>query len=309
MVAAAGSGDSGGRLPRLGRYLCLLAGSLIPVGCAGLANRWQRNDVVAARQIAQRGMDALDARQWQRAESLFAEAVKVCPVDERVRWRYADALWRRGAWDEAIEHMREASRLSGDDPELLVRLGEMYLQRGELIQATDLADRVLRSGRETAAAYRLRGDVLDRQGHWREALASYHRAISMENPYPEVQIAIARLYYQHGQPQRALSTLQGLAAAYPRGEEPPEVLFWQGLAYRGLGRYENAVKHLAMAEARDPQSAQLLYHLAEARFLAGDMAAALRTVERAVEIDPGHKAAQRLKTSIWGAAQLASRAE
>ena len=50
-----------------------------------------------ARQIAQRGMDAVDTGNWQRAEEFFAKAVEVCPDDERVQSRYAEALWRRGS--------------------------------------------------------------------------------------------------------------------------------------------------------------------------------------------------------------------
>lgn len=288
------------------RWICVVVGWLAMAGCTGLPGRWQRNnDVVMARQIAQRGMDALDARQWQQAESLFAEAVKVCPVDERVRWRYAEALWQRGARDAATQHMREAVRLSGDDPELMLRLGEMYLEQEQLHQAADLAEQVLRSGRPTAAAFRLRGEVLNRQGEWREALAAYHRALSLQSPYPEVQTAIAQLYYRQGQPQRALSTLQELAASYPRGEEPAELLLWQGLSYRALGRYDSAVAQFLKVEAGGATSAELLYHLAEARFLAGDVAAAQRTVQRALEVDPHHEAARTLSQSIWGAMQLA----
>ena len=100
---------------------CLLLPCVL--GCSGLSRRWQPDDVVFARQIAQRGMDAVDAGNWQRAEEFFAKAVEVCPVDERVQSRYAEALWRRGSRPEAVEHMKEAVRLSGGDPDLVVRLG------------------------------------------------------------------------------------------------------------------------------------------------------------------------------------------
>ena len=293
---------------RCAYWLCglLLVCCALATGCSSFARRWQRDDVIRAQQIAQRGMDAVDAGNWERAEEFFGQAVEVCPVDERVRRRYAEALWQCGAREKAIEHMREAVRLSGGDPELQVRLGEMYLQKGELQLASHLVDEVIHSGRQSAGAYRLSGDVLERQGKWSSALAAYHRALSMQNQYPEVQMAIAEVYYRTGKSQRALSTLQALAASYTPGEEPADLLFWQGLACAALGRHEQAVAFLASAESRGYRSADLLYQLTESRFLAGDAAAAQLTLQRALETDPSHPAAQQLGDAIRTARQMTS---
>jgi len=284
---------------------------LVPagLGCSGFSRRLQPDDVVLARQIAQRGMDSVDAGNWQRAEQFFAQAVDVCPVDERVQARYAEALWRRGARKDALEHMQEAVRLSGGDPELVVRLGEMYLATNDLQQAARLAERVILSGRQLASAYRLRGDIRQRQGKSDGALADYHRALAMQPQYPEVRMAIAGVYYQQGRPQRALATLQALAGSYSSGEEPATLLFWQGLAYKALGRSDQALTHLAQAEARGLQSAELLYHLAEARQLAGDFTAAQQTLQRALALAPTHPDAPRLSGLILQNPQMASRDE
>lgn len=283
---------------------CLL---LLPcfLGCSSLSRRGQTDEVVFARQIAQRGMDAVDTGNWQRAEEFFAKAVEVCPDDERVQSRYAEALWHRGSRPEAVKHMKEAVRLSGGDPDLVVRLGEMNLQTGEFAQASQLAERVIQSGRQQANAYRLRGAVLERQGKLPEALADYHRALSIQPQYPEVQMAIAGVYYREGKPQRALSTLQALAASYPSGEEPADMLYWQGLACEALGRHEQAVAHLSQAEGRGMQSADLLYSLAQARYMAGDPAAAELTVQRVLEMEPTHPEAIQLAESLRQNRQIA----
>ena len=88
--------------------------------------------------------------------------------------RYAEALWRRGSRPEAVEHIKEAVRLSGGDPDLVVRLGEMNLQTGEFLQANQLAEQVIQSGRPQANVYRLRGPCR-RQNKLPEALADDHR--------------------------------------------------------------------------------------------------------------------------------------
>ncbi|MHB8973502.1 MAG: tetratricopeptide repeat protein [Pirellulaceae bacterium] len=289
------------------RYLlpwCLLLTSVW--GCSGLSRRWQSDDVVFARQIAQRGMDAVDAGNWQRAEEFFAKAVDVCPVDERVQSRYAEALWRRGSRPEAVEHMKEAVRLSGGDPDLVVRLGEMHLQTGDLKEANQLAEQVIQAGRQEANVYRLRGAIMARQNQWPEALADYHRALSIQPQYPEVQLAIAEVYYRQGRPQRTLSTLQALAASYPSGEEPVAALYWQGLACEALGRHEQAVVSLTQAEERGMRSSDLFYNLAQARYMAGDPTAAELALQRVLEMEPTHADAQRLAESIRQSRQVAS---
>lgn len=295
--------DAGGQA--IASCVCLLL--LTALGCAGFSRRWRPDDVVFARQIAQRGMDAVDAGDWLRAEQFFAQAVDVCPMDERVQSRYAEALWHRGSRGEALEHMKEATRLSGGEPDLVVRLGEMHLDMGDVQQADQLAERVVLSGRQLASAYRLRGDVRRRQGKLDEALADYHRALGLQSAYPEVQMAIAAVYRDQGRPQRALSTLQALAGSYPSGEEPAEIFYWQGLAYKALGRNEQALAFLGQAESRGMRSADLLCNLAEARYLAGDPVAAQATLQKALELDPANADVQRLAQSIQPPTQMASR--
>lgn len=295
------------RVPGRVAWWCVFLALLAALGCSSFSRRWRPDDVVFARQIAQRGMDAVDAGDWQRAEEFFAQAVEVCPVDERVQSRYAEALWHRGSRKEALEHMQEAVRLSGSEPDLVVRLGEMHLETGDLQQASHLAERVVLSGRQLANAYRLRGDIRQRQGKLDEALADYHWALAIQPMYPEVQMAIAAVYYRQDRPQRVLSTLQALAGSCPSGEEPAEMWYWQGLAYKSLGRQEQALMHLAQAEARGLQSVDLLCNLAEARYLAGDPVAAQATLQRAMELEPNNPELQRLAVSIQQVPQMASR--
>lgn len=278
---------------------------LVSAGCSGLSKRVHQDDVVLARQIARQGADAFHEKDWERAEQYYSKAVEVCPVDERVRARYAETMWNLGLHREAIEHQEHAVRLSGSDPDLVIRLGEMYLAEGELVVANRLAQRVIDSGRESASAYRLRGDVLVRQGLWREALAAYQHALSFQPSAKEVQLSVAQVYQCHGRPQRALATLQSLLAAYPPGEAPAELHYWQGMAFASLHRYSQAVRHFSTAGTRGLESADLQFRLAEAQFQLGDRSAAQSALRRGMELDPNHPQAARLCEVIEGGHRVA----
>src|SRR3954463_7286109 len=82
-----------------------------------------------ARQLSLQARDAQQKGHWEQAEEFYAAAVARCPTDERARCGYAEALWQRGAKLDAVAHMEEGVRLSGDDPERVVQLGKMYLDR------------------------------------------------------------------------------------------------------------------------------------------------------------------------------------
>jgi Flp pilus assembly protein TadD len=78
------------------------------------------------RRLSQQGVAALERGRQQDAEALLAKAVAACPADAEARRHYAEALWRRGARQEAIAQLEQSDRLAGDDALLWTRLAEMY---------------------------------------------------------------------------------------------------------------------------------------------------------------------------------------
>lgn len=254
-------------------------------------------NVITSRELSLNGLEAMERGQWEQAETLLARAIDVCPTDERTHARYADTLWRRGSVEDAVRHMNEAVKLSGGDPQLLVRQGEMYLALGELDKAAGSADFAIAGNRKLASAWALRGDVLFRRQHLDAALASYHRALDFERHNSGVRLAVARIYSQTRQPQRALTTLATLSEQCRLGDEPPEVMFLKGLALKDLQQYPKAIERLTAASQRD-QSAEILYHLADAYWLSGDSANARLSARAALQLDPYHAASLGLKDRL-----------
>ena len=199
----------------------------------------------------------------EEAGKLFAQAIELCPVDERCRHQYAEVLWRQGHGRDAITHMQEAVRLSGGDPLLVVRLGEMHLALGEEANALRQANAAIAGRDDVAPAWALRGEILRRRGEFSEALACYHRALRYEPNDPRVQIAVAGIHREGGRPERALAVLDAAVDRFSPGPAPPEVLVHHGLALKSLGRFEEAVESLATAAAADSHP-EIHFQLAEA---------------------------------------------
>ena len=287
------------------RATCALLPGVIAIalGCSSgcrLLRCPQTSDeaVAAARQLSLQGMDAQERGRWDQAETLYALAVERCPRDERARCGYAESLWQRGAQEDAIKNMEEAVRLSGHDPERMVQLGKMYLARGQLLAAAAQAEAAIAANRQMASAWALHGQVLQAQGSRTEALASFHRALSYQQQFPEVQLALAEIYKEQNRPQRALATLQALADALPPSQVPVEVLVQQGLALRELARHQDAALCLATAAARCEPSADLLYELGRTQLLAGDATAARLSVAAGLARDAQHPGCLALSSEL-----------
>jgi len=251
-------------------------------GCATLVRNKTDQTVVSARQLSLRGVPAAQQGQLREAEVFFSRASEMCPLDERIRFHYAETLWELGSRRQAVAHMEEAVRLSGGNAELVVRLGDMYLAEGDLLRAALQAESAIQSNRRLAAAWALRGDVLRQMGRDEDALAGYHRALSLQAHYPRVQLATAEIYSRQKRHARALATLRTLADGYPSGETPQQVLVLQGGALKELGRYDAAIETLVAAAKQGPPSTEVLVQLAETQWLAGDTANARLTLQTAI---------------------------
>ena len=278
--------------------IAILIGLNCLTGCRSLRCKKESDETIAlTRQLSLQGKDAQQKGQWDRAEAYFAEAVQRSPADERARCGFAESLWQRGAQEQAVTHMVEAVKLSGDDPERIVQLGQMYLALNNLPAALRQADKALAANKHLPQAWALKADVQRASGQREDALASYHRALSLQPHFPAAQVAVAELYDGSGRPQRALATLQSLSDQYPPGSVPPDVLFRQGLALKQLGRHQDAADSLAAA-ARIQPTPELLVELAHCRLLAGDLGSATLANNGALQIDPYFAAALQLRSEL-----------
>jgi tetratricopeptide (TPR) repeat protein len=283
---------------------------LLPVcglsGCACLHRDKVDANVVSARQLSLRGIDAMQRDKWDDAEALFGDALQKNPADERAHRHFAELLWRRGQHQVAIRHQEESVRLSGGDPALLVELGEMYLQQGNADAALDCADEAIDANSHLSGAWALRGDIHRRREEPSKALECYHRALNYQPHYPHVQLALAELYQQSEQPRRALSTLESLAGQFPPERVPQEVEFQRGMALKSLGRYQDAVEAMTVAAQRAEPSPDLLCQLGEAQFLAGNAASARLAVQAALARNPQHSGSLKMKDKLDRQSQVLS---
>lgn len=275
-------------------------------GCRVLRSRDTR-DLTTARQLSLRGADLLEQRKYSDAESLFIEALRQSPSDERAEWGLAEVLWQGGEREQATLHMARAVELSGSNPDLLVRfnpdwsvrLGQMYLELGKVDLASQQAELVLRNHRNNSAAWALKAEGLRLRGDLESAISAYHRALIYRSDWPEVQVAVAELYRMTNRPHRALATIDRLCDQHSGSQLPPRVHLLRGQSLADLGEIDAARLCLRQASPTLPQDQPaVLLELAAMQRQLGDLVEARLCVSRVLRTDPNNPTAIQIQTEL-----------
>ncbi|MBX3423044.1 MAG: tetratricopeptide repeat protein [Pirellulaceae bacterium] len=268
-------------------------------GCSSLRRNQRDASVAEARQFSLRGADALQLKKNTDAETLFAEALRRCPADERAHWGMAEVQWQKGNCQQAADHLQQAVKLSGNNPDLLVRLGEMHLQAGRPEEALKQADLALASNRQHAGAWQLRGRVAEHHQQWQQAIDCYQRALMAKPNNPPVQLAVAEVYQRLGKPQRSLATLERMSDAQSAEYQSAAAWMLKGQALASLGQSDAAKLCWREAASRaGTQDFQLFLNMADIHAQRGELAEARVALGRALNLQPDHQQARQLKDRL-----------
>lgn len=277
----------------------VLIGLLTASGC----RVWRRPPVgealAGARQLSLRGAESLQQEKWSDAETYFSEALKESGMDERAHWGYAETMWKKGDRVLATQHMEEAVRLSGGNPDLTVRLGQMLLEQGRLDEAAKRATSALDTNRRHPGAWALQGDVLVAWQQWDKALAAYHRALIYQPDFPAVQMAVAELYYRTHRPQRALATLDRLGDEHPLERMPVRAQWLRAESLANLGRTREAKQTLVYVEQRlGSCDTETMLAVAKTRYSMGDVDECQNVLAQMESLGVSHPGIESMRQEI-----------
>src|SRR5215469_5176740 len=173
-------------------------------------------------------------------ESLISLTI-VAPNSARMQQAMAHELAKRGSTTEAIEHYREALKISPQLSGLHFELGEMLRASGLQHQAEAEAEykaALQVNPRDAQAECRL-GDFAIRRNDLQEAEQRLSQAVELQPSDPDANIGLAIVFMALGQPQKAEPLLDRAIQL-----DPTSALahFRLGTVYRQLGRAADA-KH------------------------------------------------------------------
>jgi tetratricopeptide (TPR) repeat protein len=275
------------------RIVWLVAASLLALSQYGCALPGKKkvvpDSLVACRELSREGITAMETGEYDRAQTLLAEAVTTSPTDVDARRSLAEALWQQGSYRDAAVQMEAAVQLDPRDAPTVIRAGEMLLAVGASDRAMKRAEQAILLDSNLAGAWALRGRLYRQRGELDRALADMQHALRFAPNDSGALLEVAQIQFELGKPQRSLATLHCLLDTYPPGEEPQQVLWLEGLAFSSLGRHVEAVESLHAASVRGQPRPELLFQLAQAEQSAGQRDAAENSLRMALALDESHE--------------------
>jgi tetratricopeptide (TPR) repeat protein len=202
------------------------------------------------------------------------------------------AAYRRGDLETAASALAEVlPRLEDERPELWERLGNAYFETRDFERAIDVLERVVSSGRATAATYSRLAAAAEELRRPAEELRYREAALDLAPSDAGLwrDLGIARK--RSGLPREAVAAFREALRLDP-GDRAAAGLEL-GRALRDLGDHHRAVAAYREALARHPERAELWTELASLYSEIGLFAESDQAVREAIRLRPANAAAWR----------------
>ncbi|MDR0609707.1 MAG: tetratricopeptide repeat protein [Planctomycetaceae bacterium] len=229
------------------------------------------------------GIAAMERGDLAEAEKRLEEAVKLNKKDIAYRRYYADALWQRGKYEEALQQLNEAIKRGGtDDASLHISLAEKHLILNRPSTAYQHANTTIRLAPQEYKGWALRGKAgwllaagqqlteLQRdespekiQQYMIQARNDYYRALSFSPNNRDLLPELAAVQMICRQPEHALATWQNLQDLFPKGAEPADLLRGKAEALIALQRFDEAIHCLHIAHQHEPERPEIQQRIRE----------------------------------------------
>lgn len=201
-------------------------------------------------------------------------------------------LLRRFSLLEGIQRKRDVDLLEKEGARFLPSVGELEnlmkagvsaLRRGNLEVAMGYADRVVNLKPNYDLAWALKARILEKMGHWDEALQAYKKALLCNIEDVELWLGLGLALFNL---ERHDEEMEAYDQALKIDENFTKAWLNKGATLHKLERYEEAIECYDQVLKRDPKDAEVLNNKALALKAMGDTKTALTFYTRAVEANP-----------------------
>ncbi|MCP5114303.1 MAG: tetratricopeptide repeat protein, partial [bacterium] len=201
-----------------------------------------------------------------------------------VRRLIAVTAARAGKLDVAIAEFERLLSTGSEDPRLFTGLGEVYRQKGDVLQAIELFEKAKELAPTDPAPAMLLASALENEGRLEEAEANYRHALSLapDNPLVLNNLAFV-LVNTGGDLDEALRFAQRALHKMPGHPNLSDTLGW---IYLKKGMNDSALQIFRNLVQQHPDSPTFHYHLGAALLTIGDSAGARTELQNALANRP-----------------------
>lgn len=219
------------------------------------------------------------------------EAARVLAGSDLSTWPPSD----RGALASSLDEYRAMQELAADLPQSHVNLGLLNQTLGEPARAEDAYRQAIRIGDYFVPAYVNLADLYRSLGRDAEGEPLLRTAVERAPESAEAHQALGLWLVRQRRLEESLAEFQAAAAL---AEHDPRYAYLYGVALHSTGHTDDALRELAVAQARHPADVQLLVALATISRDAGRFEDAVRFARRLEEVQGGDASVTRLRVDL-----------
>jgi tetratricopeptide (TPR) repeat protein len=196
---------------------------------------------------------------------------------------------------ESIPYLEQTRKLVPDDIKLAYTLGMAYAQTRQPARAREAFARTFRIAPDSAGAYLLSGQMMNRLELEDLAEAELQQAIKMDPKLPEAHYILAQIAIFRSRLDEALTLLRDELAINPAHSM---ALYRVGEVYTRQSKWTEAIAVLQQSLWINPYFSGPYILLGKSYNKTGQPAAAEEMLRRAIEYDPNNKSAHYLLAQL-----------
>lgn len=204
---------------------------------------------------------------------------------------------RSGALAAAVEQFELARQGDRHNPQILLQLGTVYLQRQDIDRAETCYREAIQLDTRLPLAYYNLGVVLQKKKDLRGAQDAFESALAHRPAFPEALTNLANILVASGDDNRAAQCYQQAVAINPGLANAQHGL---GLLHRRGNRRNPAMQCFEAAVRHNPEFVDAWLDLAEAHYTGGDRGRAIACVDEALKHDAANESARFKRAQYSG---------
>ena len=228
------------------------------------------------------GVLLASAKQYRAAEYELEKASALEPDALEITYNLGQAYVRTGEYAKAELLLKRALKQKPDSVEILYVLAQAYNDENRPLDALDLLVRAHKLAPENTDVIFLLARVSMTQNYFEDAIPLLQAGLKIDGKRADLRAALGESYFMAGQTETAITEFKKLIEVEPSARS----YTFMGLAYRHLGRFDEATKYFEQGLKLDPGSASCLFNLGYIQERQGKNAAAEEMFQRALQSNP-----------------------
>ena len=228
------------------------------------------------------GLLLASAKQYKSAQLELERADALQPETFEILHNLGQVYFRSHEDAKADVVLNRALKVKPDSVETLSLLAQDYFEEGKSLDALELLIRAHKLAPENTDVIFLMARVSMTQNYFEDAIPLLESGVKIAPQRPDLHAALGESYFMAGKTEKALEQFQKLIELDPSARS----YAFMGLAYRHLGRFDDARKYFEEGLKRDPKNTSCLFNVGFIEERQGNYAQAEDLFQQALRSNP-----------------------